>query len=184
MRASPVTSRPLTRPSAAASGTTLGRRPSVSSRQKVSSSGMLPPSRQPKDPPSPTSLRNTIRLRSNFDTKATSMPSSSLSASSARPRVSGVPSEATPEATSESLPSFSASPAWSRCKAVPLFCASPGASLFHSRVSILLKTAPWPLFTRLPRSGILRTSPRGGSRKFATSSKTKDSPYGGYAPPR
>ena len=81
---------------------------------------MLPPSRQPKDPPSPTSLRNTIRRRSNCETKATSMPSSSLSAASARPRVSGVRSDATPEATSESLDSFAASPAWSSNKTVPL----------------------------------------------------------------
>src|SRR5918997_611785 len=120
MPASPVTSRPLTRPSAPASGTTGGRRPSVSNRQYVSSSGMLRPSRQPKDSPSPTSLRNTIRRRSNSETKATSMPSPSLSASSARPRVSGTRSDA----TSESLASFAVSPAWSSRKTYPLSRAS------------------------------------------------------------
>src|ERR687894_818503 len=81
---------------------------------------MLRPSRQPKDSPSPTSLRNTIRRRSNSETKATSMPSPSLSASSARPRVSGTRSDATPDATSESLASFAVSPAWSSRKTYPL----------------------------------------------------------------
>src|ERR687894_1880439 len=85
---------------------------------------MLRPSRQPKDSPSPTSLRNTIRRRSNSETKATSMPSPSWSASGPRPRVSGTRSDATPDATSESLASFAVSPAWSSRKTYPLSRAS------------------------------------------------------------
>src|SRR5919112_1523284 len=97
MPALPVISRNLTRPSAWASGIAFGRRPSRSSRQKVSSNGTLSPSSQPKDAASPTSLRKTIRWSVNSETKATSMPSSSLATSSARPTGSGVRSEATSE---------------------------------------------------------------------------------------
>src|SRR5918997_2601171 len=85
---------------------------------------MLRPSRQPRDPRSQTSFRNTTPRRSNSETKATSMPSPSLSASSARPRVSGTRSDATPDATSESLASFAVSPAWSSRKTYPLSRAS------------------------------------------------------------
>src|ERR671920_864914 len=104
MPASPVTSRGFTHSLPLASGITLGRRPSISNRQKVSSSGILSPSCHPKDSASPTNLRNIIRCSANSETKATSMPSSSLAAISTRSTVSGVRSEA----TSDSLTSFAA----------------------------------------------------------------------------
>ena len=110
MSASPVTSRNLTRPSLSTSGITFGRRPSTSSRQKVSSSGTPSSSRHPKDSASPTSLRNTMRCSANSEMKATSMPSSSLATTSAFSIVACV----RPEATSDSLASFAASlVAWS-----------------------------------------------------------------------
>src|SRR5215218_7168674 len=74
---------------------------------------MLLPSFQPKDSASPTSLRNTIRCSTNSERKATSMPSSSLAASSTRSMVSGVRFEVRSEEISESLVSCAAALAWS-----------------------------------------------------------------------